>query len=374
MTKLIDARAEDGAIHLTFDDATSSGFPFFWLRDHAQDDESWDHRSHQREFFTAAADPDITPSDVHLDADGSNLMMSWPDQGGPISYPASFLYRFARVKTDPPAPRHIWDAETADRKGLLVPWQEITSNSSLTEMGLKRLLETIHTHGFAVLDQVPVEQESVAAVANAIGYVRETIFGGLWEFAANEGMDDSAYTPKELRPHTDGTYSHDAPGLQLLLCCEYDAEGGDSIMVDGFAIYRWMQENAPEALADLSRINVPGQYVGDGVVLRAERPVFRHDSRGELAQVTFNNYDRAPFRLNDADMASFYAACRLFDQKANDPDMQWRQILAPGQMLIFDNWRILHGRAAFRGHRKMAGCYLNREDFESSLRRAGLRS
>ena len=49
-------------------------------------------------------------------------------------------------------------------------------------------------------------------------------------------MADSAYTQEELRPHTDSTYSNDAPGLQLLLCCEYDAVGGDSIMVDGFKI------------------------------------------------------------------------------------------------------------------------------------------
>jgi len=374
MTKLIEARTTERAIHLTFDDATSSGFPFFWLRDHAQDDESWDHRSHQREFFTAAADPEIAPVDVHLDADGANLMLSWPDQNGITAYPAGFLYRFAAAATGTSPARHIWAANSLDTDDLLLTWQEIAGNDALTESGQARLLETIYRFGFAVLDGVPVGQESVAAVARSIGYVRETIFGGLWEFAANEGMDDSAYTPKELRPHTDGTYSHDAPGLQLLLCCEYDAEGGDSIMVDGFAIHQWMQDHHPDALADLTRIHVPGQYIGDGVILRTERPIFRLDPHGDLAQVSFNNYDRAPFRLNDDDMARFYAASRLFDQKANDPSMQWRQILRPGQMLIFDNWRILHGRAAFRGHRKMAGCYLNREDYESSLRRAGLRN
>ena len=52
-------------------------------------------------------------------------------------------------------------------------------------------------------------------MAESIGYVRQTIFSGLFEFEANEDMADSAYTPKELRPHTDGTYSHDAPGVQL---------------------------------------------------------------------------------------------------------------------------------------------------------------
>ena len=38
-------------------------------------------------------------------------------------------------------------------------------------------------------------------------------------FESNNDMADSAYTQDELRPHTDSTYSNDAPGLQLLLCC-----------------------------------------------------------------------------------------------------------------------------------------------------------
>ena len=49
---------------------------------------------------------------------------------------------------------------------------------------------------------------------------------------------------------------------------------------------------------------------------------------------------------------------------ANDKEMQWRQILKPGQLLIFNNWRVLHGRSEFSGKRKMSGCYINKEDFE----------
>jgi len=60
---------------------------------------------------------------------------------------------------------------------------------------------------------------SVEKIAKKIGYVRESIFGGLWSFESNEDKADSAYTQQELRPHTDSTYSNDAPGLQLLLCC-----------------------------------------------------------------------------------------------------------------------------------------------------------
>ena len=185
-------------------------------------------------------------------------------------------------------------------------------------------------------------------------------------------MADSAYTPKELRPHTDGTYSHDAPGVQLLLCVSYEAEGGESIMVDGARIAERLAAEQPQVHADLARIGVTGIYKGDGVVLRARRPILRHDETGRLAQVSFNNYDRDTVRLADDDMRALYAGIRAFDSMANEPEMQWRYTLRPGDMLVFDNWRVLHGRGAFHGKRKMAGAYINREDFESAVRGNGL--
>ena len=60
-----------------------------------------------------------------------------------------------------------------------------------------------------------------------------------------------------------------------------------------------------------------------------------------------------------------------FDRLANDAALQWRHRLAPGEALLFDNWRVLHGRAAYEGKRRLCGAYLNHEDFESRLRLAG---
>ena len=53
---------------------------------------------------------------------------------------------------------------------------------------------------------------------------------------------------------------------------------------------------------------------------------------------------------------------------ANERSMQWRHVLAPGEALLFDNWRVLHGRAAYTGHRRLCGGYVNREDVESRRR------
>ena len=222
--------------------------------------------------------------------------------------------------------------------------------------------------GFCLVVGTPATAAATEALMRRVGYIRETIFGGFWEFQADMSKADTAYTTLELRGHTDSTYSNDAPGCQLLHCLEFVGTGGESTMVDAFAIARRMEAEHADLFEVLSSVTVPGQYIGDGAHLMAARSVFRHDHTGRLVQVSFNNYDRAPFLLEEADMIAFYDAVRVFEELANDPAMQWRHVLQPGEAMLFDNWRVLHGRAAYTGLRRMCGGYLNREDLESRLR------
>ncbi len=46
--------------------------------------------------------------------------------------------------------------------------------------------------------------------------------------------------------------------------------------------------------------------------------------------------------------------------------------LTPGTTLFIDNWRVLHGRSAFSGERRVAGCYLPRDDWVGRARCLGL--
>ena len=73
-----------------------------------------------------------------------------------------------------------------------------------------------------------------------------------------------------------------------------------------------------------------------------------------------------------AEMARYYRAVQWFDTCLNDNECQWQYSLQTGEALVFDNWRVLHGRHGFQGVRRMAGCYTNREDLESRFRLLGL--
>jgi alpha-ketoglutarate-dependent taurine dioxygenase len=138
--------------------------------------------------------------------------------------------------------------------------------------------------------------------------------------------------------------------------------------VDGFALAERLRSDRPDDFRILTETPVPGRYIEPGVHLRAERCPIRLDRHGALEQVTFNNYDRAPFILPPDEMAAFYRAYGALHEMIVDQE-NWLKIrLEPGLALIFDNWRLLHGRMGYAGRRVFCGCYHNREDFESRLR------
>ncbi len=349
-------------INILFSNNKEDNFLNIWLRDHARDEDSWDHRSNQRKIYTAKLDPKLHIKKAILKDNGKSVDILWSDLKKPINYTSNFFLENSNKSQKINNNIYIWDKKDIGEE-IYTDFQ-----NTITNDGFKEFLEKLYKFGFVVIQNCKTEMSSVEKIANKIGYVRESIFGGLWSFESNNDMADSAYTQDELRPHTDSTYSNDAPGLQLLLCCHYEATGGESIMVDGFKIAEKIYKENKDLYTLLSEIEVTGQYIGDGVFLEAKRPIFKLNSNKELVQVSFNNYDRAAFRMDDEKTLKFYDAIREFDLIANNREYQWRHILKPGELLIFNNWRILHGRGSFKGDRKMSGCYINKEDFDSACR------
>ena len=196
-----------------------------WLRDHAQDDNSWDKRSHQRKIFTAKLDTNLHIKKAEVKDNGNSIDIFWSDLNKSINYTADFFLNNLTKSNNKYPNLKIWTNKDLD--------QNIYTdfNEAISEDGYKLFLKKLYEYGFTVIQNCKTEMSSVEKIAKKIGYVRESIFGGLWSFESNEDKADSAYTQEELRPHTDSTYSNDAPGLQLLLCCHYKASGGDSITV-----------------------------------------------------------------------------------------------------------------------------------------------
>jgi trimethyllysine dioxygenase len=359
-------RVVDNEVEVTWVNEYAPGrFSAMWLRDHCHSKESLHPETLQRQVDTFAIPADITPAKLEISDGGRTLRIIWKHDGSSSVLPAAFLWNIAQENgRDRAAQRRLWDRAVIGDDFPTVSHAEIMAGDE----GLLRWLSMVEKYGFALASGVPPSLEDTKELVTRIGYVRETIFGGMWDFTANLAFKDTAYTSDAIGPHTDGTYSIDSPGYQLFHCLKFDGSGGESTLVDGFKVADQIRRSDPMAFEVLSTVKVPAQYLGDGVHLRAEHTVIGLDHNDDFAQIAYNNYDRAPFRLATPRMNAFYRALKLFNQLINDPANEITMRLAPGTALLFDNWRTLHGRRSYQGFRRLCGAYLNKEDFESKLR------
>ena len=363
MTTRID-RVESAADQLTvhFVDGEPLHLPWLWVRDHSQDDESFDHATQQRSVDTFSLPVDHPAGTARIEHDV--VRVEWPNGAPDSLLPLSLLSSVSgRGARSTPT---LW--RTPDDMTLTpVDYQAVID----TDAGRNAWLDDIDRYGAGLISGAPGDMDAVDALTARIGYVRHTVFGGTWTLSSNvTAHADSAYGADTLEPHTDGSYSHDGPGMQMFICSERTGEGGESVLVDGFAAATALRQADPAAFQLLCDVSVPAHYIEDGVSLRAERPTIRLDDDGELIQVTFNNYDRSPFVLEPVKMRAWYEAYAAFHALISDRAAWWTHRLEPGDALIFDNWRCLHGRMAYSGVRVFNGAYLNHEDLESALRLA----
>lgn len=215
--------------------------------------------------------------------------------------------------------------------------------------------------------------EATEALLKRISFIRETHYGGFYDFTADLASKDTAYTNIKLEAHTDNTYFSDPAGLQAFhLLSHTDGQGGASLLVDGFKAAEELLHEDKDAYQILATVNVHGHASGnDGISIQPYKgfPVLEHDAEtGALLRVRWNTSDRAAIELPLGEVGKWYAAARKFDTILKRKENEYWEQLQPGTVLIFDNWRVLHGRSEFTGKRRICGGYINRDDWMSKYK------
>jgi trimethyllysine dioxygenase len=204
--------------------------------------------------------------------------------------------------------------------------------------------------------------------------------GGFYDFTADLASKDTAYTSLALHAHTDTTYFSDPAGLQMFhLLSHTDGSGGESLLVDGFAAARILQREAKRSFEVLSRKKLRSHASGnEGISIQpfVPHPVFTCWG-AELYQIRWNTDDRATMDRwrDDKSLEEWYEAAWKWCEILRRPSVEYREKLRPGRplsaftqmswasssiadnLLVFDNWRVLHGRSAFTGKRRICGGY-----------------
>ena len=208
-------------------------------------------------------------------------------------------------------------------------------------------------------------------LAERVGFLRQTNFGVTFEVVNRPDPNNLAYTAGRLPLHTDLPNQEVPPGYQFLHCLANEAVGGGSLFADGYAIARDLRAEEPDAFRMLSETAIPFRFHDSEADIRVHAPVIRLDGAGEPVEIRYNAHIAAVFDMPADVLPAYYRAYRSIMARTRQDRYIVALKLAAGEMVVFDNRRVLHGREAFdptTGFRHLRGCYVDRGEFDSTLR------
>ncbi|KAL1893598.1 hypothetical protein Sste5346_006429 [Sporothrix stenoceras] len=326
------------------------------------------------------------------------------------------LYRLA--KYDPARnypgylPRRLWDRSTIEKALKPVSYADWMAADDGNNAEFYRGLLDLHELGILIVDNVPDSETAVKEIANQIGNIQNTFYGELFDVVSKPQAENVAYTNVFLCLHQDLLYMNDPPYIQLLHCLHNDCDGGESLFSDSVRAAVEMQVAEPWYALALGKEPVRYHYERNGHYYYNQRPVlelqhaYEHTDDMAASSIKFTAWS-PPFQdtmyhwLSSADKAArkesvsfetrpkaaqyknlfkygtaaqrlayWRAAAGRFSQRLEDPNAMLELKLQPGQCVLFNNRRVLHGRQQFNtsdGTRHLKGTYIDEQTFHSRL-------
>ncbi len=342
---------------LSIDDGNGVGFGIhpIWLRERCRDADSMDLATGQRLQDPSDLDLNLRLAAVSEPLPG-RLRVRFSD-GHEADFDAGDILAEAALPAgghDVPA-AELWTATLRDLPRAT--WRPDPDNAELA-----RWLELFLRHGLIVWSGVPTRHHAVLEVASRFGFARATNFGTVFDVRSVPDATDLAYTAVHLDPHTDNPYRSPVPGVQLLHCLANETTGGLSTLVDGYAVAEALRARDPDAFRTLSSTPIRFRYRDASTELTASAPPIELDVNGRVKTIHFSpRLDFVPL-LPPQVLDAYYRARRVFDHLLRTAEFELRFLLNAGDLVMFDNCRLLHGRTRFdpqEGLRHLQGCYID---------------
>lgn len=311
--------------------------------------------------------------------DGGALHVVWDADGVDATYHPGWLRHIAdgrhRAQSWLPDPI-VWTAEQLaeppTHDGPLV----LDDDAALGEW-----IDDLLRYGIARLRNLPIDADIGLKLAKRIGAIRETNFGTIWDVRVDvpldgaSGTNSTANTNFRLAPHTDLPTRETPPGYQFLYCLANETKGGASTMADGAAIVDYLCENHPTDYEALTTLRWVFFNRGRGIDHRWSAPIIDLGVPGSPLTLRAFHPLRAFPDMDDADVPRAYEALSRFSEVAAQDRFQMRYRFRPGDLVAFDNRRILHGRDSYSagGKRHLRGFYIDHDEIRSYARAANRR-
>lgn len=385
-------------------------FDALFLRDSCACSECVDLFTQQKLFRTCDIDGRISVREAYVTPD-SKLRVYWsPDLRGYSEshyseFDEGFLRQYGttayeqRSSSGNYEPQVLWNREVITRDiGFLAYGDYMAREETLLDA-----LTQLHRYGLVFLRGVPLDDEAaVEKIGTRIGPLMDTFYGRTWNVQSVPDAKNIAYTHGPLGLHMDLLYFSMPPAIQLLHCLRNTAPGGTSIFADSFrAVAHIRVACAPHMFHSLARYPVTYHYRNDGQHFHCVRPTVELDHYSDvgpspqdffflnksspwsnqavhrIANVNWSPPFQGLFEVDTGsrddgvELHRYHVASRQLAKLLDDPSAVFEHRLTPGQCVLFNNRRVVHGRHAFDptvGKRWFRGAYLDGDSYRSRLR------
>ncbi len=335
----------------------------FWLRERVNGDIFIDKRTQQRLFDPTELQENIQIKSLNL---SKNFLEIFFNDGVHTKLSIkNIIKEFSNLNDVKYIKKIKWDSSLKNFNNF-----EFKDNF-FEDKEMYKALNNFYEYGFVIFKKVPTKNNFIVNFANSIGSIRRTNFGEFFDVKSKPNPNDLAYTSLPLAPHTDNPYRNPVPCIQMLHCIENEVSGGLSTLVDGFTVTEKLKKDFPDLYKILTEIKVRFQFIDQSVVLENWAEMIQLDEHKNFKQVRFSpRLDFVPL-LDKEKLELYYSARKKISELYNSDNYRIEFKLQPGDLLMMDNYRLLHGRTTYdanEGNRFLQGCYIDYDSTEGKLK------
>ena len=425
--------ATEDALHVP---SLSASFPYRWLRDSCQCPSCVHPSTSQKLHRSSDIPHDIRPLGVNAlsgdvvsnqkvgakpERNPNGLRVEWPPSKSTYRTNSGNEQNHISFYTESFLRNHTSSSSLAQfhHDKPLVPWTSSDFSSGLASpipyssldspSYLFKVLDQLVRYGLVFISGMSTQQTSdqsceLRVLANRLGLLRNTFYRDVWDVRSVKNSKNIAYTNLDLGFHMDlmyvgqtrspmifslmfpSRYFEEPPRYQILHCLRNRVEGGSSIFVDGLHAALTLSRSNPAHFAALATNPVHFHYINDGHHLHHAHNTFelRPCVEGEdttnsvfvgikyhkFVSINYSPPFQAPLPVNTP--AAVYDALQDYASILEDPHNRFEYLLREGDVVLFDNRRVLHGRREFvdksevegkgeETNRWLKGCYLEED-------------
>lgn len=343
------------SLRVHFDETHHADFHWAWLR--AECSLERHPTTGERTLCFSQVPFDVSARTVELH--GDEVVVRWagePPSRAPSRYPIAWLeeHRYApdRVERSLPEPSTArWDTK-------LVGDAQLLPDDFLERLEREGAVLARSTSG----KNDPDHTERLADQLAARGYsITTTHFGRIEDLrtdnTTNANTDQLGYTDAAIDLHTDQPFLEHPPRYQMLHAMRGADVGGASLLSDARAVAAWLEANDAEAHRTLTTTPVRFHRKQRQFERVLSSPILSKASVSEALQLRLSYFTLAPLRLPFAELEGFHRAYTRFVTLLRERAARFT--LGPGDVLLYDNHRMAHGRTGFSGAPWVRGVYFD---------------